>query len=499
MKFLINYSILLIFIFILNLPGIPTLPIPASPINPHIDLSPEPLNITENQHNSVTITLEKPGKLETGEIAENALKVDKPKAKDKKGKDDKKEKVEDDSKLDLKKRLKKYKSRIILGAIFCLIALITTLINEYSQLRESRMFEDSLKACREVSIEEYEKELDGQIVIANGTIFAQNKLLDQETGVSVDQSLKLARIVEMNQWKELNIDGKVVYQQIWSCEKIDSDKFKNQTYKNPNMEEWVLENKTFYSEHSTLGFYRIQKFHIDSIKKHEGVFIPENYATSIEGNLGVILERKGQNDRFLAIKNNFIYVKSNGNNIDTVGDIRIKYHRIASQDYTIVAGQYENTLVPITSTGSLIKVCDEKTIEEINPKTTIFWINEKKRIKQEMFRLRDQRNLKRDWLLRIFAIGICFLGIYLIIFPFDRNLKELKLVSSLGKFAHLFFTFVLTSLAALLIIGSFWIFRKPWKGFFMFLAMIPFIVILIVIFKKPGIPSKDKKGKGKKK
>ena len=314
MKFLINYSILLIFIFILNLPGIPTLPIPASPINPHIDLSPEPLNITENQHNSVTITLEKPGKLETGEIAENALKVDKPKAKDKKGKDDKKEKVEDDSKLDLKKRLKKYKSRIILGAIFCLIALITTLINEYSQLRESRMFEDSLKACREVSIEEYEKELDGQIVIANGTIFAQNKLLDQETGVSVDQSLKLARIVEMNQWKELNIDGKVVYQQIWSCEKIDSDKFKNQTYKNPNMEEWVLENKTFYSEHSTLGFYRIQKFHIDSIKKHEGVFIPENYATSIEGNLGVILERKGQNDRFLAIKNNFIYVKSNGNN-----------------------------------------------------------------------------------------------------------------------------------------------------------------------------------------
>ena len=545
MKLLINYSILLIFIFILKLPGslsLSSTPSPTvSPFLPPTDstnISSTPQKSDEtlkipNEYSQKTKTapqiadskelkkeeVEIPLKVKTNEELNNSSlrsketvqggdslliketeELEKPKAKGKdKDKDkDAKPKPDEDLKLDLKKRLKKYKARIIIGSILCFIALIITLINEFIQLRESRIFEDSLRSCREVSIEEYEKELEGKLVIANGTIFASNKLLDQETGISVEHSLKLSRVVEMNQWKEVSRDGKTAYQQVWSTQLIPSERFQNKNYLNPGKDDWLLENKTFYAENASLGFYKIQAYHIEQIKKQEGVFLPDGCTDSVEGNMRYLLERKGQGQYFVLIKNNFIYIKSNGNKMDSVGDIRIKYQRVASKDYTFVAGQCESTLLPITASGDVIRGVDEQKIKELNQRTTIFWVEEGKRIKQEMFRLRDTRNLKRDWALRVFAICLCFLGIYLILFPFNRNLKELRLISSFGKFAQLFLTFVITSLAALLIIGGFWIFRKPCKGFFMLLAMIPFIVILIVIFKKPGLPSKDKKDKGKK-
>lgn len=405
----------------------------------------------------------------------------------------------DESKNSFSQNFKENNGKIFVGAILCFLALIITLLNEFIQLRQFCMFENAYNDCQEISIEDPEKKNEGKLVLASGTIFTMDKLLDQDTGVSVENSLKLIRIVEMNQWKEVRHNGKIVYQQIWSAFKINSANFIKKNYQNPDGEKIYLDNKNFYSKESKLGAFFIHQYHIDEMKNLSGVFINASYVSSIEGNLQNILENNGLYDYGVKIKNNFIYIKKNtdNSNTDSVGDLRIRYQRIASKAFTIIAAQYENNLVPYeVSTGGAMKSFDEDNIKRMNKSTNLFWVQDEKHIKQEIFRFRDTRNFKRDWFFRILAILLCFFGIYLILFPFANSLRSYRLLSSMGKFSHLFFTLILALLSLLFLTGSFWIFRKPKEGFILILLMIPLVVLLIVIF---NVNEENDKGKGGKK
>lgn len=382
---------------------------------------------------------------------------------------------------------------IILGCIFCVFSLILTILNEFYSLRQFKMFDRALKDCKEIGSEEFEKENMNKLVLVSGLISAPNKIVDEDTGISVEKSLKLIRVVEMNQWKEVCVEDKIVYQQIWSQAKINSDTFKNDSYKNPRSEEWLLENKVVYVDDPKLGVFHIFPYHIDIIPNLEGVYIDNSFTNVIEDNLKEILQKDPMNDNvFMQIKNNFIYIKSNPNKADSIGDIRIKYQRVPSKEYTAIAGVYENTLVPYNTNGFLLTEFDEESIKKINKNTHIFWIRQGKEIKQEIFHIYDDRNQNLEWFLRIFTYLLCLIGIFLILTVFSDSFDSLRILSSLGSLANIFFALTLTHISWILLVSLFWLGRKPIYGTFLLFVFLVFLVILVIILTKGGSVSAAK-------
>lgn len=485
MKFLINISILFFFLF-LNIPNAAPIPVDRTQslnnakiiplINKTSELSPT-LQIqqkTDSLMNKKTdFSL---GALLTKEV-EHEKKAD-----------------ENES---LSESIKKSKFIFILGVIFCFIALFLTIKNETETLQKDKMFLKMFKFCKEASGEIFEKELNGKLVLVSGIISSNAKIFDDVVGISVDNSLKLFRIVEMNQWKEILIDGKIVYQQIWTSEKINSANFKNNSYQNPEQEEFFVENKVFYSESSKLGDIEIYPYHIDAIninkKSIETVIIDKSYAETIEENLKESVFGSMETNIYIQIKNNYIYIKSNNNKVDSVGDLRIIYQHIPSKDYTFIAGVYENTLVPYDISGSLaINDFKEQNLKKMNKKKEIFWVQPGKKIKQEMFKIYDTRNGILEWVWRVLGFFICFLGVVFILTPFGNHIDSLKLIGSMGSFSKFVFAFILTNVCLLFIIGIFWVFRKIEIGLFLVCLWFVFLIFLIVVLTN-GEGNKDKK------
>lgn len=485
MKFLINISILIFFYF-LNIPT--AVPIPADIPQ---SLTNEKIIPLFNKTSDISPIIKTQQKIDSLMNKKTDFSLEKLIAKeldhDQKG----------DDKETLSESIKKSKFILILGVIFCVIALFLTLKNETDTLQKDKMFRKMLKICKEASGDIFEKELNGKLVLVSGIISSNTKIFDDVVGISVENSLKLFRVVEMNQWKEILIDGKIVYQQIWTSQKINSSNFKNDSYKNPEQEEFFIENKAFYTDSSKLGEIEIYPYHVDAIainqKSIETVIIDKGFAETIEENLKESVFRSDEENVYIQIKNNYIYIKSNNNKVDSVGDIRIKYQHVPSKDYTFIAGVYENTLVPYNISGSLaINDFKEQNLKKLNKETEIFWVQPGKKIKQEMFRIYDTRNAILEWVWRVLGFFICFLGIVFILTPFGNHLDSLKLIGSMGSLTKFLLAFILTNVGLLFIISLFWVFRKLEIGLFLVCLWFVFLIIMIIVFTN-GTGNKDKK------
>ena len=188
---------------------------------------------------------------------------------------------------------------------------------------------------------------DGRLVHVMGTAEAAADARDPALGITAPGLLRLRRVVEMYQWKEYQrtetnteLGGSETkrttyeYRKIWTERPIPSDSFRMPGgHGNPAM---PLRSATLTAAGIRLGDFQITQQLIDQLDNFQP-FQPDNTAG---------LSAKG----FRAADEGFYRGADPAS--PRVGDTRLRFEGVASQPVTVVAGQFNGTLMPFaTSNG----------------------------------------------------------------------------------------------------------------------------------------------------
>lgn len=101
----------------------------------------------------------------------------------------------------------------------------------------------------------------GDLVCVSGTSLNKQDLFDSEFGVVAEDSYRLSRKVEMFQWRENPKTDPVTqaagfeYDQIWSEDPIDSKKFHEVGFDNPEAGKWPFKSQVITAKNVMVGEY----------------------------------------------------------------------------------------------------------------------------------------------------------------------------------------------------------------------------------------------------
>lgn len=116
------------------------------------------------------------------------------------------------------------------------------------------------KECQTVEPESVNSDMNFKLVHLNGKTVNETELEDLNFGITVENSYRLKRIVEVYQWHETATkkEGKdewdYHHHKAWSSTKINSSNFKEPSgHENPDG--WPVESETWTAQKVTLGDY----------------------------------------------------------------------------------------------------------------------------------------------------------------------------------------------------------------------------------------------------
>ena len=134
---------------------------------------------------------------------------------------------------------------ILAGFLLSIFGTLLLYKNELKSVLFTQIMDRAQSECIAVNPQNPQRGNEYKLVHISGT--AQNKinLTDRDFGVVAQDAYRLKRRVEMYQWVETfnqGIGGGRVghysYNKRWSDQPIDSRKFKNQGFDNPDIQDW---------------------------------------------------------------------------------------------------------------------------------------------------------------------------------------------------------------------------------------------------------------------
>lgn len=426
----------------------------------------------------------------------------------------------------------------IIGFILFVCSFPSLWFNERRAVRTSELITEGFKICQDLKPDEVKPENNGRLVFLSGMAENQEILKDEELGVCSEKTLKLKRIVEMYQWKEIVTEEKerdwvgggettktsYHYKQVWNEVSIDSGSFRDfNNHVNPSLEKWVVKNETFLSKASHIGNFDLSIHQIEKLACLKRFPLQENSKNNFsEDFLKKITCISTIED--IALIDNYIYIKTGQEKQNNIGDLRISFEFVPEEHLSLVSCQNGNTFIPYNIRKKGFKVNEETQAfiekREMNlnfedeeqdncckecskscaccycclccgfveklckTPTEIDWLYEKPLTKQELFDEKEKENMLTTWTIRVVGFFMMVFGIYLFFSPVYEILEILPLLSSVGKFVVFVFALLVSIPICSLIIMLAWIFYRPMIALIFLFIIIGFGITLFLILSK---------------
>jgi hypothetical protein len=272
-----------------------------------------------------------------------------------------------------------------------------------------------------INAAEVDRENQGALVAAAGTLYSNQQLGDPELLTSSDY-LQLERQAEMYAWDEdrdEDEDGNVSYDysRRWTSDPANSNNFNNPNgHFNPPMR---YREKTFSVDNLSVGAFRLDPNALFFMEKEE--------VALREGML-----RQGR------LEENYIFIGEGELNNPEVGDLRIKYEAFYNeQEGTVFGEQDERGIRPYTHS-------DGTVLYRAYPAD-----------REAALASMHTEYLTLLWATRAGGLVMMWVGMMLVISPLTNLLGYLPLVGDAGRAVIGFFTFVIAFLlSAITIIVS---------------------------------------------
>lgn len=319
---------------------------------------------------------------------------------------------------------------------------------------------------------------EGKLVYMTGKAVAGDDATasDPTFGVSPSNTLKLARIAEMHQWKEnksshtektegggSKTTTAYSYDKIWSQSLIISDFFSDSSH-HQNPSSMLYSSQSFSAYPITVGSYTLGGGLLGKIDWFSDFNNDDSF--SVDNIVGI-----GRKENVMVNSNGFYFGDSPS--YPDVGDLKIKFQYIPEGTVSIIAAQSGDTFSPYVTKGG----------------KSLLFLRSGHHTAEEMFSLAEKDNTVFTWGMRFCGFILMFVGLKMVSHPLEVVLDRIPFV---GRFAGDLIdgaTGIVTCIAAaifsILTIAFAWFAYRPLFTFFL-LA----IVGGLVYFMKRRVDSK---------
>ena len=376
---------------------------------------------------------------------------------------------------------------ILTGIILFILAFPVLFWNEGRAVRRAKALETGASAVVSVQADKIQASNEGKLVHVSGMLVTDDTLTDSQFGITI-KGIKLARKVEMFQWKEKTstksekqLGGSVkkttvyTYEKGWSSSVIDSSRFKEAGHNNPGA--FPFESQKWYAGNVKLGAFTLAKNQIERIGDEQPYAFPADYKLpaavkgKVENGKIVIPAAPAQPQAPAAQAQAPAAPVVQG---PQVGDIRISYAQILPHNISIIAQQTKDTFCAYPVKGdSILLMSDSIQSADL------------------MFSKAQSANNMMTWILRIVGFLMMLIGLNMVFKPLSVLGDVIPFIGDLIGMGTSVVSFLIALPCWLICIAIAWLFYRPVLGIILLILAVGAIVLLLKKRKKklPSAPA----------
>lgn len=337
---------------------------------------------------------------------------------------------------------------MIFGLILIPVSVILLFWNESRAVTTAKSLKEGAAAVISVAFDAIQPANDQKLIHLSGEVATGETVLDPIFGVSAP-ALRLARHVEMYQWKEEKHTEKhktlgggeetqttYNYTKVWSDQPMESSSFKHpEEHTNPAA--FPVPKLTIAATKATLGAFKIPTPLIEKMQGDEPLPATEDTLAKLPP--GWMSKAKLSSDS--------IYL-GNDPNTPAIGDARVTFQVLKPGTFSILAQQTGDTLAPYATHAG-------REIERVESGSMTAEL---------MFQHAQSENKILTWVLRLVGFILMFIGFAAALNPLHVFADVLPFVGGIVGFGTGLVAAILGFAGSLVVIALAWLAARPLLG-----------------------------------
>ncbi len=348
---------------------------------------------------------------------------------------------------------------ILIG--FVIIALATWLLwwNEGRTFKTAGAIGEAELVTQDVKdISKVDPALEGKVIHAIDRADTKNILRDPVFGVETN-AINLEREVEFYQWEEHShsetrkkLGGgeetvtTYTYEQTWASDPVDSNSFKDPSYRGLNTTLAKLDDNTIWAPEVTFGAYKLPDFLKHSISGSTPMTLASVDVNAVKGviTMSEAYSNMYTPEELIHVSGSTVYLGPNPGS-PSIGDVRVTFSQTPSAEVSIIAQVIRDTFEPFTASNGY--TFSRLTMGKIGMAT--------------MFEGARSDNNLMAWILRVVGVVLVMVGLGMILRPLSVLGDVIPLVGDIIGAGTGFVAFLLGLAWSLIIIALAWIRFRP--------------------------------------
>lgn len=356
---------------------------------------------------------------------------------------------------------------IFFGILIFLIAVPVLFWNEGRTVKTARALAEGASSVVTVSADSVDAGKEGRLVHLTGPGTTTATLSDPTFALS-RQALKLARDVEMYQWKEntktetrKKVGGgeeKVTtysYEKVWDDDVLSSGSFHESGHDNPSS--MPFESQTWTADPVTVGAFTLAPTLVDQLSGYQPLPATQDQIVALD------LEKQAR----ARVESGQVYLKVSAASAagPEIGDTRVGFRVIEPQTISVVAKQTGAGLGPYQTTQKGYDV----ELLAMGAATA-----------DEMFQAAEAQNSLIKWILRVVGFVMMFIGASMVGRPFVVVAEFIPFLGSLVSIGVGLFAFLISAITWFVVVGVAWIVYRPLLGLLLLSAAAAAFALLVI-------------------
>jgi hypothetical protein len=351
---------------------------------------------------------------------------------------------------------------VVFGLVLFLVAFPILIVNEGRAVSTARALEEGARIVISVAPEHVDPANEGRLVHVIGHATTTQVLNDPEFAVTANV-LKLARVVEMYQWREetqtetrtRSGGGEETvtvysYRERWSWTLIDSSRFRYPGgHTNPTT--MPFEGRQYVAQPINMGAFTLSRSIVDKLQPAERITVTSEMASQLPPEL---------RDR-LQVHDGRYYLGANPVS-PQIGDTRISFLVLAPSPITVVAKQ-------VGATFESYRPAAGDTIEMVRVGSYSA---------EHMFAEAMAENVAITWMFRLMGALFMFIGLFLVLRPLTVLADVVPFIGGILRAGTVLISGVIALSLSTIVIALAWIAYRPLLGIPLLVAALGAVVLL---------------------
>lgn len=227
-----------------------------------------------------------------------------------------------------------------MGLVF--ISFIFLIIVFISSCNNNKAITEASETATYVEYDSVDTNKNGKAILLTGPVTCTSSITDPLFNITSDSTITISREVELYQWIEkeklkpkdsagsIVFDTTHIYVKTWSAKTIRHSFDSTDQYINPP---FPVESQRFTVDNIHIGSYTVHKDLLQMLSTNKPIALDESYQIQSYKGVKPIVE------------NNYLYFCKRSH-MPEIGNIRVRFSKVAIREATILASQEDGIIVP---------------------------------------------------------------------------------------------------------------------------------------------------------